>query len=107
MDEMLARLLAVADDVDAASSCSLRASNVASSLPAASSSPSRRQGAQSLFGTASHDGFGRLPAMVVGKSGVTRLVVMAAPASVRLDGKRAPAIIGNPVGNWQSFHDHD
>jgi len=32
-----------------------------------------------LFGTASHDGFGRLPAMVVGISGVTRLVVMAGP----------------------------
>src|SRR5271166_1785018 len=62
-----------------ASSCSLIANKVASSLPTASSSLSSRQGAQSLFGTASQDGFGRLPAMLVGKSCVTWLVVMAGP----------------------------
>src|SRR5262249_47342216 len=45
---------------------SLIAISVASSLPAASSAPVSRHGAHSLLGSASHDGFGRLPAMEVG-----------------------------------------
>src|SRR5262245_28344161 len=51
-----------------ASSCALSASKVASRLPAASSSPCSFHGAHSLLGSASHAGFGRLPATVVGKS---------------------------------------
>jgi hypothetical protein len=43
-------------------------------LLAVASSPSRRHGAHNLFGTASHDGFGRLPAIVVGKSVVEDIV---------------------------------
>src|SRR5262245_7319297 len=48
-----------------ASSCALMASRVASRLAAASASPSRRQGAHSLLVSASQEGFGRLPAIVV------------------------------------------
>ena len=44
-----------------ASSCSLIASRVASSLPASSSAPDSFQVGHSLFGSASHAGFGRLP----------------------------------------------
>ena len=60
-----------------ASSCSLIASSVASSLAVASSSPSSRHGAHSLFGTASQAGFGRLPAIVVGNSGSVAGIVRA------------------------------
>src|SRR5262245_43762091 len=49
-----------------ASSCSLMAISVASSLPVSRSAPLSRHGAHSLLGSASHDGFGRLPAMEVG-----------------------------------------
>src|SRR3974377_940447 len=49
-----------------ASSCNLIASSVASSLPAASSSPCRRHWGHSLHGSASQDGFGRLPEIVDG-----------------------------------------
>src|SRR5262249_25499257 len=49
-----------------ASSCSLTAMSVASSFAASSSAPESRHGAHSLFGSASQDGFGRLPATVVG-----------------------------------------
>src|ERR1044071_1827237 len=49
-----------------ASSCSLIASSVASSLAASSSSPDSRHGAHSRSGSASQEGLGRLPAMVVG-----------------------------------------
>ena len=65
VDEMDARLLAVADDVDAASSCSFTASTVASIFPAASAAPSSFQAGQSFSGSASQSGFGRLPATVV------------------------------------------
>ena len=67
VDEMLARLLAVADDVDAGVFLQFDCEQVASSLAAASSSPCRRHCGHSLFGSASHDGFGRLPATVEGK----------------------------------------
>src|SRR5215813_13425068 len=49
------------------SSCHLIASNVASSFAAASSSPCCRHCGHNLFGSASQDGFGRLPAMDDGK----------------------------------------
>src|SRR5262249_45292060 len=47
------------------SSCSLSARMVASRLAAASSAPASRQGAHNRSGSASHAGFGRLPAIVV------------------------------------------
>jgi hypothetical protein len=48
-----------------ASSWSLRARIVASRLASASVAPSSRHGAHSFRGSASQDGFGRLPAIVV------------------------------------------
>jgi hypothetical protein len=48
-----------------AASCSLSATSTASRLASASSGPDRFQGAHSMRGFASHDGLGRLPAMVV------------------------------------------
>jgi len=66
VDEVLAGLFAVADDVDAGkSSCSLSAKIVASRLPASSSAPANRHGAHNVFGSASQGGFGRLPAIEV------------------------------------------
>ncbi len=64
---MLARLLAVGDDVDAGVLLQLERQKrgvVLGRRP--SSSPSSRHGAHSRFGAASQEGFGRLPAMVVG-----------------------------------------
>src|ERR1700761_9305438 len=51
-----------------AASCSFTASMVASRLARASSSPLAFQGAHSMFGSASHSGFGSEPAIVVGNS---------------------------------------
>src|SRR3569623_1082958 len=51
-----------------ASSCSLSILSAASSLPCVRSAPSSRHFGHSLSGSASQDGLGRLPAMVVGKS---------------------------------------
>src|SRR5882757_9167993 len=51
-----------------ASSCSLSASTVASRLARANSAPADFQGAHNLLGSASHSGFGREPAIVVGNS---------------------------------------
>ena len=66
VDEMLPRLLAIGDDVDARHPPAASAiSSVASRLASASASPSTRHGAQSICGSASQDGFGRLPAIVV------------------------------------------
>src|SRR6476659_1495503 len=48
-----------------ASSCSFSASKVASAFAAASSSPASFHCGHSLFGSASHGGLGRLPAIVV------------------------------------------
>src|SRR2546421_1258579 len=48
-----------------AASWSASKRRMASRLPSSSRSPSRSQGAQSFFGSASQAGFGRLPAMVV------------------------------------------
>ena len=55
-----------------ASSCSLIASSVASSLAGARSSPASRHCGHSLFGSASQDGFGRLPATVEGNNHQSR-----------------------------------
>src|SRR5665213_1581800 len=54
-----------------ASSCILTASRVASSLPCARSAPSSRHFGQSLSGSASQDGFGKLPATVAGNMEVS------------------------------------
>src|SRR5215813_4289029 len=51
-----------------ASSCNFTASMVASRLARANSSPLDFQGAHSMFGSASHSGFGSEPAIVVGNS---------------------------------------
>src|SRR6266403_483328 len=51
-----------------ASSCSFTASTVASRFARASSSPFDFQGAQSVLGSASHSGFGKEPAIVVGNN---------------------------------------
>ena len=48
-----------------ASSCSFTANTVASRFASARASPSTRHGAHSTRGSASQDGFGRLPAIVV------------------------------------------
>src|SRR4051794_29037190 len=48
-----------------ASSCSLSQSSVASRFARSSATPVPRHAGQSLFGSASHSGLGRLPAMVV------------------------------------------
>src|SRR5215472_16059185 len=49
-----------------ASSCCLMARSVASSFAVSRSAPASRHGAHSLPGSASHDGLGRLPAILVG-----------------------------------------
>src|SRR5690242_9888211 len=51
------------------SSWVLSARSVASRLPSASATPSRRQAGHNFFGSASQDGFGRLPAIVVSSIG--------------------------------------
>ena len=77
---MLARLLAVADDVDAGVFLQFEGEQggvvLAGGKLIALQAPGRPQFVRVRRAT---DGFGRLPAMVVGKSGVTRLVVMAGP----------------------------
>src|SRR5215831_20317353 len=50
-------------------SCIARTRRTASRLPSASAAPSSFHGAESFSGSASHEGFGRLPAMVVGSRG--------------------------------------
>src|SRR3984893_3865413 len=60
-----------------ASSCSLTASRVASRLARDNSEPVDFQGAHSVLGWASHSGFGREPAIVVGNSmGASRSVLI-------------------------------
>ena len=66
-----------------ASSCSLSQTSAASRLACSSSAPSCRQAAQSFSGSASQDGFGRLPAMVVSS--------MAPPRSARFPDPRFDA----------------
>src|SRR5499426_1120371 len=57
------------------SSCSFSASSVASRLASASAAPVARQGGHNLLGSASQAGFGRLPAMVVAKSGMLETIL--------------------------------
>src|SRR5215470_8823317 len=66
-----------------ASSWSLSASSVASSLAASRSAPDSFHGAHSLFGSASQAGFGRLPATVVSntRSSLTSCLVRCAFSS--------------------------
>src|SRR5437868_12204510 len=69
-----------------ASSCSFTASIVASRLARASSSPFDFQGAHSVFGSASHSGFGREPAIVVGNSmGASRSVLIERLSAMSYD----------------------
>ena len=68
--EMLARLSPSQTMSIPASSCSFTASSVASSLACARSAPASRHCGQSLSGSASQEGFGRLPAMRGGKDHV-------------------------------------
>src|SRR5713101_8700621 len=63
-----------------ASSCSLTATSVASRLARARTSPEDFQGAHSVLGSASHSGFGKEPAIVVGNSmRASRSVLIEAP----------------------------
>ena len=50
--------------------------SVASRLPSSSAAPASRHAGQSLFGSASQPGFGRLPAMVVSNICVRRGVTL-------------------------------
>ncbi len=68
MDEMLSRLLAVGDDVDAAIFLQLDREQRGIALPATRSAPFSFHGAQSLLGSASHSGLGSEPAIVAGKA---------------------------------------
>ena len=78
MDEMLARLLAVGDDVDPGILLQLQG-NAASrrAWPRRAPRPSSRQGAHSICGSASQDGFGRLPAIVVSSTPAPRNRLMS------------------------------
>ena len=69
-----------------ASSCSFTASMVASRLARASSSPFDFQGAHSVLGSASHSGFGKEPAIVVGNSmGASRSVLIERLSAMSYD----------------------
>ena len=69
VDEMLARLLALGDDVDAGVFLQLQRQQGGVALGARRvPSPLDFQGAHSVFGSASHSGFGSEPAIVVGNS---------------------------------------
>ena len=72
--EMLARHFAVADDVDAGVFLQFDRQQRGVELACASSSPCSRHCGHSLFGSASQDGFGRLPATVDGNIIVGSLV---------------------------------
>jgi hypothetical protein len=65
-DEMLARLFAIADDINACQTLSCSDSSNASRLASCNASPSCFHGDHSFSGSASHDGLGRLPAVEVG-----------------------------------------
>lgn len=67
-DKMLARLLAVTDDIDACLLLVVQGQSQGISLPSINSSSCNFQGDQSFSGCASQEGFGRLPAVDVGNS---------------------------------------
>ncbi len=77
--EMLARLLAVGDDVDAAILLQLEREHGRIALGFVERAPASRHGAHSRLGSASQAGLGRLPAMVVSNIG-TALSFAAAQA---------------------------
>ena len=64
--EMLPRLFAVGDDVDAGVLLKLQRQQRRVELSGGEVAAASRHCGHSLSGSASHDGFGRLPAMVVG-----------------------------------------
>ena len=68
VDEMLARLLAFGDDIDAGIFLQLYRQHGGVTLGARELGPCDFQGAHSLLGSASHSGFGSEPAIVVGNS---------------------------------------
>src|SRR5258706_11852356 len=63
-------------------SCRASTRRTASRLPSARASPSSFHGAHSFSGSASHDGLGRLPAIVVGRRGSTDPFIASALAAV-------------------------
>jgi len=65
VNEVLARLLAVGHDVDSGRLLFPQRTSTASRLASASAGPDWLQGAHSTPGFASHEGLGRLPAIVV------------------------------------------
>src|SRR5207253_3746261 len=92
-----------------ASSCSFTASMVASRLARASSSPFDRQGAQSVFGSASHSGLGKEPAIVVGNSmGASRSVLIERLSAMSYDRgteqRKSPSAGGSL--SFRSDHHH-
>src|SRR5215208_2421012 len=93
-----------------ASSCSFTASMVASRLARASSSPFDFQGAQSVFGSASHSGLGREPAIVVGNSmGASQSVLierLSAMSYGRGTEQQKSPIAGN-IPAWAVRESHD
>ncbi len=68
VDEMLARLLALGDDVDAGILLQLDRQHRGVALGAGELVAFDFQGAHSMFGSASHSGLGKEPAIVVGNS---------------------------------------
>src|SRR5580698_1564406 len=94
-----------------ASSCSLTAIMVASRLARASSSPDDFQGAHSLLGSASHSGFGREPAMVVGNSMDVPLVLdlgvylPCLAEEVHMASTATDSILGYEDENRRTSHD--
>ena len=68
VDEMLAGLLALGDDVDAGILLQLDRQHGGVALGAGELVALDFQGAHSMLGSASHSGFGREPAIVVGNS---------------------------------------
>ena len=97
--EMDARLLAVADDVDAGVFLPLHREDGGVDLAAASASPSSFQAGQSFSGSASQRGLGRLPATVVSNmSALSQLVVarrLGIFGRVAQRHQLGPGVVGN------------
>src|SRR6267143_6392520 len=90
-----------------ASSCSFTASMVASRLARASSSPLDRQGAHSVLGSASHSGFGKEPAIVVGNSmGASRSVLIERLSAMSYDRGTEQRKSPSPGGSLSFGSDH-
>ncbi len=89
-----------------ACSCSLSQSSVASRLAAESSAPCARHGAQSLFGSASQAGFGRLPAMVVSNMAFSlpAIIIRSQMARRSSGARRAPRKLVCLETYWSDRH---